>query len=409
MDLHRLGIIESVPEGDEKEGLSAMDSYRFITSTLLLIGLGVLAACGGNGHEGGLTKVQRDKVVYISAVPFEPPILYQQGGEKVGPDAVLADRIVRKIEGNLEGFAEGTLRSVWLNRNYSTVLDSVKSGEAQFAIGGLAVTEERQQQVAFSKTYYNSELVVVINPAQNDIEIGQLADSRIGIRGSTGVEGFVRSQYPSSEIRAFGTLDDAVLSLRRAEIDAIVDDRYLAAFALATVPGADNMEILPEPLGTLECAVAIQQGNNQLLQLVNEAIDEMESEYASVLEEHAGETFERVAERRTGRQERARQAVAPRRVTIRVSKQASFDFDIYRFANLTFVLRNRETGQSYNTSRIDFNGSVGVAGTSVPPGSYMLSLPRFNFSAPLQITSSDPSAVTVNITITSETVLVRKS
>lgn len=387
-----------------------MDSYRFITSTLLIVGLGVLAACGGNGHEGaGLSKVTRDKVVYISAIPFEPPILYQQGGEKVGPDAELAHRIVRQIEGRLEAFAEGTLRALWLNRDSSTVLNSVKSGEAQFAIGALAVTEQRKQEVAFSKPYHEAELVTVVNPAQNDLSMESLGEARIGVRSETGVEEFVQVNYSSAEIQGFGTLDDAVLALRRAEIDAIIDDRYLAAFALATVPGADNMEIIPDTLGTIQYAVAVQQGNDQLLELVNQAIDEMGPEYASLLEQHAGETLEEVAQRRIDRQESARQAVAPRRVTIRVSKQANFDFDIYRFANLTFVLRNRETGQSYNSSRIDFSGSVGIAGASVPPGSYVLSLPRFNFSAPLQITSSDPSSVTVNITLTSETVLVRKS
>src|SRR5690606_11189081 len=148
-----------------------MDSYRSITTALVLIGLGILAACGGNGNGGGLAKVQRDKVVYVSAVPFEPPILYQQHGDKVGPDAEVAHLIVRKIEGRLPAFGEGTLRAVWLNRTSSTVLGSVKSGEAQFAIGALAITEGRKEEFAISKPYHEAELVTVLNPAQNDLSL----------------------------------------------------------------------------------------------------------------------------------------------------------------------------------------------------------------------------------------------
>ena len=121
-----------------------------------------------------------------------------------------------------------------------------------------------------------------------------------------------------------------------------------------------------------------------------------------------GDYLDEVNARRTERLALAQKAAEPRQIKISVSKDKNFDMDIYRMANLRFVFRNSVTGSSVSSSKIGFQGSVGVASAAVPPGSYQLTLPKFNFSTPLEIDPSDAKVVPIKIRLTSGGVVVRK-
>lgn len=171
------------------------------------------------------------------------------------------------------------------------------------------------------------------------------------------------------------------------------------------------MEIYPEPLGSVDCGVAMRKGDRKLLELVNGVIAELKEQdlFAKWIGEHADNKVEEVAQRREERLEKERQRQKPRGVSVSVSKSADFNFDIYRVANLSFVFREKTSGETYRTSRIDFpSGAIGRASASVPPGNYTLSLPKFNFSTSVQITEADPDNVSIRINLTSGGVVVRK-
>ena len=68
-------------------------------------------------------------------------------------------------------------------------------------------------------------------------------------------------------------------------------------------------------------------------------------------------------------------------------------------ANLRFVARNTESGETTNSSPIQFSGSTGITKVTVKPGTYSLSLPQFNFNTKLIIVPEDPDDVSVRITI----------
>lgn len=377
---------------------------RKLTLLLSLAALALSAGSCAQDSGSALAKIQKEKIAYIGTVPFEPPLLYQRGGELVGPDADLAGRIVDEIAEVGQDTAPGDIRTFWLNRNYGQLASSLANREFDFVVGAFAITEERKQNIEFSEPYYTSELVLIINPAHRDLRPAQLGGASVGVREASGVNAVVEEKYPQSRVVSFKTLDDAVLALRRGEVDSVVDDRNMANYVLATLTGVDHLEVIPEVLGLLEFAVGVRSGDQALLDVVNDVISQVlaEDQYASWLDEHVDEEQRSVEKRQAKRLEVAQRATQPRQVVIRVSKDDNFQFDIYRLANLSFILRNQSTGQSFNTSRIDFQGRVGVASVSVPPGMYTLSLPRFNLNTPpVQISSADPSRVGISIRITS--------
>ncbi len=378
-----------------------MAKKLFLTITALAILLS--ASCGG-GASHTMDGIRLDKELVIGTVPFGAPLLYQSSQELVGPDAQLGQQILEKVRADI-GEAAGT-RAIairWSTRSYDGLVGALENQEVDLVLGVFGINQERKERVAFSEPYYTSEAVLIINPIHQDIRIDRLDGRSIGVRAGTVIEQMVQEKFSKSTTEPFKTLDDAVLALKRSEIDAVIDDRNIAAYALDTVPGVAHLEIVPGMVGTVDCGVAVRQEDEHLLGLVGEVISQFKSEdsYSQWLSEAAGDVVARVESRHPDRLEKERLAVEPRRLTIRVSKDNNYDFDIYRMANLSFRLTHQETGKVHSTSRIDFKGRVGVSGVTLAPGIYKIVLPKMNNWSPgqVQIRANDPDRVTVNIVL----------
>jgi ABC-type amino acid transport substrate-binding protein len=372
---------------------------RKLLLVFLTLPLLVLPSCNGEASTATFNRIDKNQFVTIASVPFEGPLLYERSQVWIGPDAELGRLVVEKIAEAIEGGDE--IEGRWIGMQHATLATTLANSEVDMALGVFGITEARKELVAFSEPYYTSQLVLVINPIHRDARPNLLDGMEIGVREGTAVEELVNEKFGGSTIVPFKNLDDAILALRRAEIGAVIDDQYMAAFALATVPGAGHLEIVPEVVGTVDTAVAVQKKDTRLLGMINEVIAQVKAEdlYSQWLNEEAEAQLAQVQERHPERLERDRQAVLPRRVVIQVSKDSNYDFDIYRMANLTFTLTDEKTDQSYSSSLIDFQSSTGSASVTVPPGRYKLMVRRMNNWSPgvVVVQPSDPERLTIKI------------
>ena len=349
-----------------------------------------------------LDTIRKNRLIAIGSVPFEAPLLYQREQQWVGPEAELGKRIVESILETVQADGSSSeIEHAWIGLEYSNLASKLENGEVSFVVGVFGITEDRKERVAFSEPYYTSELVLIINPVNRDVRPNLLDGVNIGVREGTAVEQFVRQTYPESTVVAMHTLNDTILALRRGEIGAVIDDRYMAAYSLDTMPIVARLEILPTTLGSVDCAVAVRKQDTRLLEMINEIIGQVKAEdlYTQWLGEEPKDQLARVQQRRPDRLEKELRAEEPRQVVIRVSKDNNYDFDIYRMANLSFILTDEESGKRYTSSRIDFKNRVGISSLSVPPGSYKIVLPKYNNWSPgvVVVQPSDPNRVTVNI------------
>jgi polar amino acid transport system substrate-binding protein len=378
--------------------------------TLLAVLLSFLLLVACDSSPTTVPDIQREKVAYVGTVPFEPPLVYQEEAELVGPDAELGQRIIDKIQETSDSMVDTDIKLMWINRTYSSLIPALQNHEVHFIMGVFAITEDRQKEILFSDPYYTSELVLVVNPVHKAMTVAQLGSANIGVREGTGVENFVKEKYSSSTVTPFKTLDDAILALRRSEVDCVIDDKFMAAYSLQETPGAAHMDFGPEVLGTIECGVGMRKGDKALLDLANQVIADVTGagQFTEWLEEHAAGRVETVLARHQERLDQAKKASEPREITIRVSRARNFTIDIYKMANLRFVLTNQKTGEKSSSSPIRFEGSTAVAKVTVPPGSYILALHKFNFRSSIDIGPNDPKEVPINIRLTSSGVVVRK-
>ena len=364
----------------------------------------LLSASCSDGASHTMDGIRLDKELVIGTVPFGAPLLYQSSQELVGPDAQLGQQILENVRADIgEAAGERGIALRWSTRSYDGLVGALENKEIDLVLGVFGINQERTERVAFSEPYYTSEAVLIINPLHQDIRIDRLDGRSIGVRAGTLIGKMVQERFSKSTTVPFKTLDDAVLALKRSEVDVVVDDRNIAAYALDTVPGVAHLEIVPGVVDTVDCGVAVRQEDEHLLGLVGAAVSQIKSEdsYSQWLSEGAGDVVARVESRHPDRLEKERLAVEPRRLTIRVSKDKNYDFDIYRMANLSFRLTHQESGKVHSSSRIDFKGRVGVTSVSLVPGIYKVVLPKMNNWSPgsVQIRANDPERVTVNIVL----------
>ncbi len=379
--------------------LSATIANLYAKRGRLLLGLavGIGAGCSGTEHAPTLRQVEKEGYTYFGAVPFEAPLLHQVETRFVGPEPALAQQISQRIGEELQ---KADVEPFWIQRGYRGLVTALLNDEVDFVISVFGKTPEREKQVAFSETYYTSELVAVINPVRNDnIRPGNLGQARISVRAGTAAEQVVRNKYPDADIVPIDTLDESILQLRSGDVEAVIDDRVMAAYSLATMTGVSHLEILPDfIIGSVEVGVAVRKGEDELLQLVNEAIRESRENYQAWIDEQFDpRQLREVMARFQTRHELLRRANKPRQVAIRISKSRSSDFDIYRVANLAYILRGAD-GRGHTTSKISFQGRTGVSSVTVPPGTYSVTITKFNTTfGTLMIRPEDPIRITVNI------------
>ena len=80
------------------------------------------------------------------------PMDYYRGGEIVGLEVDLAARFCK----------DNGYRMVLQALNFDGVLPAVQSGKADFAMASIAITEEREESVTFTDSYYSSGTVMIV-------------------------------------------------------------------------------------------------------------------------------------------------------------------------------------------------------------------------------------------------------
>lgn len=375
----------------------------------LLFAMGPLAAallwvgCNGSAADSDAGATGTRGVTRVAAVRVEAPFLYTENLEAKGPEADLIDLTMKKLNAKLTAQGSRPNEYSWAQRDdYGALVSGIASNDVEYAAGVIEITDERRKKVDFSESYYTSSLVLVTPPRPEALTPDQLKGKKVGVRGGSAVQSWVAANHPEAEIVPFPTLNEALLAMRRGQTDAVIDDRCMAAYSLENVVGLSHMEIMPGVLAKQDVGIPVGKGKTLLLESVNEAVAEMkagpENPFAKTVEECEVQA-QRVEKRFSDRMERERKATAPRTLILKAWRQEGSKFDIYRLANLSFTLTNSKAGQRHYTSKINFQGKVGVCSASLPPGTYTLQLPKFGNASMGKVTikPDDDNRVTYNL------------
>ena len=105
------------------------------------------------------------------------------------------------------------------------IIPALLEGKCDAIIASMSITEERKQVVDFSDKYYNTpaRFAAKADAGFTDTPDG-LAGKSIGVQRGTVHQEYLEATYPNTELKLYGTQDEAYLDLNAGRVDAILAD-----------------------------------------------------------------------------------------------------------------------------------------------------------------------------------------
>ena len=256
-------------------------SLKMAILGMAAVSMFALTGCGDSGKTGDnnkntggeqqgklLKKIKERGKLIVGTSSGYPPYVFVDAtaGDKkvIGLDVELVQQVANKLGVKLEV----------QDMSFSALLSSVTADKVDIAVGGVAPTPKREKAMAFSKIYLPTEqkLLVRKEDAGKYKSLSDLKGAVLGAEKSTTQEATAQKVEGAKAV-GLTNVPDAVLELKHGKLNGIVmegvvakqylifnDDLALAEFSF---PDAKKVS-----------AIALQKGNDDLVKILNEVIDE---------------------------------------------------------------------------------------------------------------------------------------
>lgn len=248
-------------------------SMLIIVLTISLVGCGTKENTGSAGNTdtdtgnetGSETGSGDNDTLIVGTEPGFAPYEYMEGDKVVGIDMDIAQAIADAMGKKLE------IKTM----DFDGALIAVQQGKVDLVAAGVSVNEDRKKVMDFSKEYVNSTEVVVVNkdnPAVTGVE--DLNDKVIGVQQGNIADFYVSDEanVKAKDVKRYTKFAQAAEDLKNGKIDCVVMDQYPAE---ELVGANDALTILDGTLFEDKYAIAVQKGNTELLNKINEVIDQL--------------------------------------------------------------------------------------------------------------------------------------
>lgn len=259
------------------------------TALALALGLTLtLTACGGNpgtaetpgsaaptgsqtpAAESDLDYVKGNGVLKIGYTLFEPMNYLGEDGELTGFETEFTKAVCEKL-GVEAKFQEIEWDKKEIELNAKTI-DAIWNG--------LTVTEERKENMGFSKSYVRNKQVVVIKADNKDkytdeaSMAGASCAAESGSAGQTAIE--TSSVLSQNEFVGASAQKDVLLEVKAGTVELGVLDYVMAKASIGEgTDYSDLMIVEGVELAPEEYAIGMRKGDTETIEKVNGAIDEL--------------------------------------------------------------------------------------------------------------------------------------
>lgn len=165
------------------------------------------------------------------------------------------------------------------NMGFDAIIPALLTGITDVGASSFTITEERAKRVLFSKPYYISGLSILIRAEDKD-KIKSVKDvENCTVCAQIGTSGSMRAaEIPGAKVRNFNTVNDAYLELANKGCKAVITDRPVTSYFLATRPNsAKDFYQLPTTLNSESFGFPVKKSNVELMKAIDAAIDKARS------------------------------------------------------------------------------------------------------------------------------------
>jgi len=192
-----------------------------------------------------------------------PPFEYVEDGEIVGFDIDLMKAIGEEMGFEVE----------FQDIAFDSLIPALKTGNIDIVAAGMTITEQREQAVDFTNSYYSANQSVIVQE-DSEMNISVLyGDHDISVQtGTTGdlwvTENLKDQGILTGEVKRYDTFVLCVSDLVNGNVDSVVLDEPVAQRYAQTRP----VEIVGVIVTGENYGLAVNDGNTELLDTLNEGL-----------------------------------------------------------------------------------------------------------------------------------------
>lgn len=278
-----------------------------ILGIILILGIlaGILVGCGksGNGDTASgstektktaqartLEEIKKDGKIKIGVFSDKNPFGYvDENGDVQGYDVYFAKRIAKDLLGS-----EDDVEFIYVEA--ASRVEYLQSGKVDIILANFTVTDDRSEKVDFALPYMKVSLGVVSPDNALITDVEDLKDKNLIVVKGTTAETYFTENYPDVKLTKFDEYQEAYDALLDGRGDAFsTDNTEVLAWAIQN----DGFSVGIESLGSTDSiAPAVQKGNTELLNWINDEIKSLEEEqffhkdYEATLKEVYGDNVD---------------------------------------------------------------------------------------------------------------------
>ncbi|WP_081772920.1 amino acid ABC transporter substrate-binding protein [Bacillus sp. EB01] len=223
----------------------------------------VLAACSGGSTSG---KESEDTLIVGIDDKFAPMGFRDENNEIVGFDIDYAKAAADKMG----------LEVKFQPIDWKTKESELSSGRIDLIWNGYTITDERKQKVLFTKPYLKNAQVVVTKADSKLEKLSDLEGKIVGLQSLSSAADALEANPISGKIKEVTEFSDNVMALndlKSGRLDAVIIDEVVINYYMEKEE--ESFKVLEESLAPEEYGVGVKKGNEELLEKLQKALDEM--------------------------------------------------------------------------------------------------------------------------------------
>lgn len=208
--------------------------------------------------------------VVVGITYYEPMNYFDENGELVGFETEFTKAVCEKL-----GVTPVFQEIEWEKKEVE-----LQSKAIDLIWNGLTVTEDRKENMAFSKTYLNNKQVIIVKTENADkyTDTASMAGTSIAFESGSAGEDAAKADetLAGCELIGCSAQKDALLEVKAGTADLGILDYTLAKASIGEGTDYADMQILDSvELASEQYAVGVRLEDTETLAKINNAIDEL--------------------------------------------------------------------------------------------------------------------------------------
>jgi glutamine transport system substrate-binding protein len=231
----------------------------FLSLSLVLFGCGSDTADKDNGG--------KKKYIVGTDATYAPMEYMDKDGDIVGVDIDVVKALAEELDIEIE----------FKNIGWEPLFPAVKSGEVDFAVSSITITDERLETYDFTDPYYSANQLILV-PEDSDVtKFADLKDKKVSVQINTTGHIVTRGLLgdTSSKIVATETMPLAIGEMINGNADAAIGDNAVIINYKKNNPKVKLKTVEDSAFEKEYYGLMVKKGNTELIELLNEGIEKL--------------------------------------------------------------------------------------------------------------------------------------